>query len=84
MQDQIRVTVHYFRVYEKLTSSALKEYYLSPIELLIDVPFDVGCFKEIESIAGGLTGVSGTPPNGINPAWCLTNCVQATKRFACE
>ncbi len=58
---------------------------MSPVELLIDVPFDVGCFKDIDStVAGDLSPVSGTPANGMTPAWCLKECVQGSKRFACE
>ncbi len=65
------------RVYEKLTSKSTDgKYFLSPIDLLIDVPFEVGCFKQKDGIDSLGTIVTDSPTNGMTPAWCLTKCLE--------
>ncbi len=74
-----------YRVQQKVTSLVADgRYYLSPIELLIDVPFDAGCFQELEDISN-IGHEIDTPVETLTPTWCNTKCLQVDgkKRYAC-
>ena len=55
---------------------------LGPVELLLDVPFYVGCFKEVDSLVGGTLIEEGNEI--MTPTLCLTKCIttDGTKRYA--
>ena len=54
---------------------------LGPLELLIDVPFYVGCFDEITNPNG--VQITETPEL-VTPTWCIAKCITAdsTKRYS--
>jgi hypothetical protein len=66
----------YFRVSQTVTStSAGATIYSGPMELLVDVPIEVGCFQ-ISSVPTSTTATD------LTPASCLVTCNSASKRFA--
>ena len=50
--------------------------------MLIDVPFYVGCFNELETLSGGTS--IGEANDAMTPAVCITKCVvsDSSKRYA--
>ena len=50
--------------------------------MLMDVPFYVGCFRELETLTGGTTITEGN--DAMIPAVCVKKCVasDSTKRYA--
>lgn len=72
-----------FRVKIDLKSHEnLAQFLVGPVEVLIDVPFDAGCYK----VLSNLTGHIANNTDIVTPAWCVTKCLQTndTKRFACN
>lgn len=57
-------------------------FFVGPVEVLIDVPFDAGCYKVLSSLTGKISETTDI----VTPAWCITKCLQSseTKRFACN
>ena len=82
--------LHYlFRIIQKLDNmdytGADPEHRLGPVEVVIDVPFYVGCF--IELVDPSSKGFSITDDSGSNtPIWCITQCAtnDPLKRYACK
>ena len=61
------------------------DFRIGPVELVIDVPFYVGCFEELGDITNlGLAIENNDDSN--SPTTCLTKCIESdsTKRYACK
>ena len=59
-------------------------YFIGPVELVIDVPFYIGCFEETDDIS-----TVGTPidiPDSNSPTNCLSICAKTNplQRYACK
>lgn len=56
------------------------EFLVGPVGVLIDVPFDAGCFKVLATLTGLITEAADI----MSPAWCVTKCLQSDdkKTFA--
>ena len=52
-----------------------------PAELLVDVPFDLGCFQVLNWTAV-TSAATVTSLSTVTPASCLVGCVALSKRFA--
>ena len=52
------------------------------MELVLDVPFYVGCFQEVQSLPEGTAITEGS--DKMTPAVCISKCIvtDATKRYA--
>ena len=63
-------------------SNDFNSFILGPLELLLDVPFYVGCFQEVQPLSGG-TAITDANDN-MTPAVCISKCFgsDATKRYA--
>ncbi len=61
------------------------QYILAPVELVIDVPHEVGCFEELSDISS-LGEVVSEIPNIMSPIWCIKRCLSTDLkyRFACK
>ena len=61
------------------------KHHLSPVEMIVDVPHDLGCFEELSDPTDTGILISETTDE-MSPAWCITKCVtaDAKKRYACK
>ena len=82
--------LHYlFRIIQKLDNmeyaGAAPEYRLGPVEVVIDVPFYVGCFLELSDPSSKGLSITDVPDSNT-PAWCITQCAtnDPSKRYACK
>ena len=82
--------LHYlFRISQKLDNmdyaGAAPEYRLGPVEVVIDVPFYVGCFIELSDPSSKGLSITDVPDSNT-PAWCITQCAtnDPSKRYACK
>ena len=55
---------------------------MGPLELVIDVPFDAGCYEILSPLAETPIAAGEV----VTPSWCITECLKSSpaKRFACE
>ena len=61
------------------------KHHLSPVEMIVDVPHDLGCFEELSDPTD--TGILITETTDkMSPAWCITKCLttDSKKRYACK
>ena len=58
---------------------------LGPVELVIDVPFYIGCFNEVNDVTGKGTSIT-MDAESNSPVICLAKCVSSDPltRFACK
>ena len=63
-------------------SNDFNSFILGPVELVLDVPFYVGCFQEVQPFSGGTT-ITGAIDD-MTPAVCILKCLgsDTTKRYA--
>ena len=55
---------------------------MGPMELLMDVPIEMGCFTNPEELDHLDESTLTTNPTQMTPAFCIQTCVNANKRFA--
>ena len=61
------------------------EHMMGPVEVVIDVPFYVGCFIELSDPSSKGVSITEDTEN-VTPAWCVMKCGTADplKRYACK
>ena len=61
------------------------KHHLSPTELVLDVPHDVGCFEELSDISS-ISDIFTDESDLMSPAWCISKCLSQSKnkRYACK
>jgi len=78
---EVFTTLIVFSVTQTVTSQAAgATLYSGPLELLVDMPFEVGCFRVLDpSVVSTLTASA-----SLTPASCIVTCLSAgaTNRFA--
>jgi hypothetical protein len=59
--------------------------YIGPAEVLLDLPYVVGCYELLDDISSEGQTIS-EDPAVMTPVWCITKCLNrdSTKRFACK
>ena len=73
-----QILLTYFSVSQTITSNqANAQMYSGPLELLIDVPFELGCFELLDASI-----LASPEPSVVTPASCLVACIDGDQRFA--